>query len=256
LIALFSEIRLGEIIQMQVTDVKISDGIMYFDVTPLADIDAKDEESQELDAGEEKSLKTGSSRRGIPVHHTLLDIGFGDFLKFRRGSGTSRLMPEYEKAKDDGSWSKQFSKHFTRFRKSIGVTRRRVKFHSLRHNVEDALRNADVRQEVRDAIQGLLHGIIRAILSSRFVEVASRKSCQLFLHQPRKVTYRQSSVVEVVTWSVEGPVGIAVADIDKGAGTIIEHVRKALTDMGCRWLRGPVTHPYPLAARLTGRCRS
>jgi hypothetical protein len=31
-----------------------------------------------------------------------------------------------------------------------------VKFHSLRHNVEDALRNADVRQEVRDAIQG--HG--------------------------------------------------------------------------------------------------
>jgi hypothetical protein len=44
LIALFSEIRLGEIIQMQVTDVKISDGIMYFDVTPLADIDAKDGE--------------------------------------------------------------------------------------------------------------------------------------------------------------------------------------------------------------------
>jgi hypothetical protein len=36
------------------------------------------------------------------------------------------------------------------------VTRRGVKFHSLRHNVEDALRNADVRQEVRDAIQG--HG--------------------------------------------------------------------------------------------------
>ncbi len=31
-----------------------------------------------------------------------------------------------------------------------------MKFHSLRHNVEDALRNADVRKEVRDAIQG--HG--------------------------------------------------------------------------------------------------
>ena len=54
------------------------------------------------------------------------------------------------------SWSKQFSKHFKRFRESIDVTRRGVKFHSLRHNVEDALRNADVRKEVRDAIQG--HG--------------------------------------------------------------------------------------------------
>lgn len=31
-----------------------------------------------------------------------------------------------------------------------------VTFHSLRHNVENALRNADVRKEVRDAIQG--HG--------------------------------------------------------------------------------------------------
>lgn len=31
-----------------------------------------------------------------------------------------------------------------------------MKFHSLRHNVEDALRNADVRKEIRDAIQG--HG--------------------------------------------------------------------------------------------------
>jgi hypothetical protein len=31
-----------------------------------------------------------------------------------------------------------------------------VKFHNLRHNVEDALGNADVRKEVRDAIQG--HG--------------------------------------------------------------------------------------------------
>ena len=34
-----------------------------------------------------------------------------------------------------------------------GPARRGVKFHSLRHNVEDALRNADVRKEIRDAIQ-------------------------------------------------------------------------------------------------------
>ena len=57
---------------------------------------------------------------------------------------------------DDSSWSKRFSKYFKRFRSSIGVTRYGVKFHSLRHNVEDAFRNADVRKEMRDAIQG--HG--------------------------------------------------------------------------------------------------
>ncbi len=145
--------RLGEIIQMQVSDVRRLDGIEYFDVTPAA-IDPNDGEADEAD--EEKSLKTASSRRGIPVHETLFELGFGDFLKFRRASGERRLFPEYDKATDDSSWSKRFSKYFKRFRESIGVTRRGVKFHSLRHNVEDALRNADVRKEVRDAIQG--HG--------------------------------------------------------------------------------------------------
>ncbi len=105
--------------------------------------------------------KRSRSRRhragaAVPIHKTLLDLGFGEFLDLQRANGESRLFPEFGQAKDDGSWSKQFSKYFKRFRESIGVTRRGVKFHSLRHNVEDALRNADVRKEVRDAIQG--HG--------------------------------------------------------------------------------------------------
>ena len=49
--------------------------------------------------------------------------------------------------------SRNSSKYFKRFRESIGVTRRGVTFHSLRHNVEDVLRNVDVRKEVRDVIQ-------------------------------------------------------------------------------------------------------
>jgi integrase len=153
LVALFSGMRLGEIIQMQVVDLKRLEGVDYFDVTPVA-IDPSDDEADDTD--EEKSLKTAASRRGIPIHETLFALGFREFLEFRRASGDKRLFPEYDRAKDDSSWSKQFSKHFKRFRESIYVTRRGVKFHSLRHNVEDALRNADVRKEVRDAIQG--HG--------------------------------------------------------------------------------------------------
>lgn len=153
LIGLFSGMRLGEIIQLQVSDVKEKDGIHYFDVTPIG-IDPADEEA--IDADEEKSLKTSSSRRAIPIHKMLFDLGFEEFLEFRRTSGSTRLFPEFEKAKDDGSWSKQFSKYFKRFRESIGVKRSGVRFHSLRHNVEDTLRNAHVLKEVRDAIQG--HG--------------------------------------------------------------------------------------------------
>jgi hypothetical protein len=136
---------------MQLADVKTLEGIAYFDVTPLS---LDDEDDEGYDPTEEKSLKTASSRRGIPVHKTLLDLGFDDFIALQRAKEEARLFPEFGRAEDDGSWSKQFSKHFKRFRESVGVTRRGVKFHSLRHNVEDALRNADVRKEVRDAIQG------------------------------------------------------------------------------------------------------
>jgi len=153
LISLFSGMRLGEIIQLQVSDVKEKDGIRYFDVTSIG-VDTADEEA--VDADEEKSLKTSSSQRALPIHQKLFELGFEEFVEFRRASGSTRLFPDFEKAKDDGSWSKQFSKHFKRFRESIGVNRRGVRFHSLRHNVEDALRNAHVLKEVRDAIQG--HG--------------------------------------------------------------------------------------------------
>ena len=91
LLALFSGMRLGEIIQMQVADVKTVDGITYFDVTPFASIDVLDEEGEEIE--EEKSLKTGSSRRSIPVHQTLLDIGFGEFLEFRRELRNIAALP-------------------------------------------------------------------------------------------------------------------------------------------------------------------
>ena len=100
LIALYSGMRLGEIIQMQVSDVRCLDGIEYFDVTPAV-VDPSDDEAD--DAGEEKSLKTESSRRGIPIHETLFKLGFGEFLKFRRPSGARRLFPEYDRATDHSS---------------------------------------------------------------------------------------------------------------------------------------------------------
>ncbi len=148
LIGLYTGMRLGEIIQLQVADVKSTDGIQFFDVTPISDIEADDSEL--------KSLKTASSRRCIPIHNMLFDIGFGSFLEHRLNSGARRLFPDYVKAKDDGSWSKHFSKHFKRFKNSVGLKRTGVDFHSFRHNMEDALRNANVPKDVRDAIQG--HG--------------------------------------------------------------------------------------------------
>jgi integrase len=152
LIGLFTGMRLGEIIQLRTNDIRKVENIQYFDVTPC-DPDPSDAEAGNT-TDNQKSLKTAASQRSIPVHKTLLDIGFDEFVQFCRVKEDTRLFPEYTQSQDDGSWSKQYSKHFKRFRESIGVTRRGVKFHSLRHNMEDALRNSNIAVDIRNAIQG------------------------------------------------------------------------------------------------------
>lgn len=152
LIGLFSGMRLGEIIQLHVGDVREEHGIHIFDVTTLGSAD---------EGANAKTVKTSTSHRKVPVHHSLSDLGLLAFVERQRQRGCVRLFPDFEKSKDDQTWSKAFGKHFKRFRDSLTVkdkfeVREKVDFHSLRHNVEDALRNANVRKEVRDAIQG--HG--------------------------------------------------------------------------------------------------
>jgi integrase len=152
LIALFSGMRLGEIIQLHVADVREEHGIHIFDVTTLGSAD---------EGANAKSVKTSTSHRKVPVHLSLIDLGLLNFVERQSQRGYARLFPDFEKSKDDDTWSKAFGKHFKRFRDSLTVegefrVRDKVDFHSLRHNVEDALRNANVRKEVRDAVQG--HG--------------------------------------------------------------------------------------------------
>jgi integrase len=155
LIGLYTGMRLGEIIQLRVDDVKERDGIHYFDARVA--LDEEDDEGA-------KSLKNENSTRWIPLHTTLFDIGFGDFLAKRRTDSSVRLFPDFKQAKEDDSWSKTFSKWFGRYRRQLGVTRivggkDRVGFHSFRHCFEDEVRNLpDVKRDVRDALQGHSEG--------------------------------------------------------------------------------------------------
>ena len=155
LISLYSGLRLGEIIQMRVSDIKTdADGIRYFDISTLLEPD---------DGGDAKSLKTTTSERQVPVHPFLFKCGLQELIDKRISAGEDRLLMDYGPSNSDGSWSKNFSGWFNgQFRPHVGVERvvhgqNRVNFHSFRHNFEDVVRNLpDVKQEVRDALQG--HG--------------------------------------------------------------------------------------------------
>ena len=158
LIALYSGMRLGEIIQLRRCDVQQQEGIWHFDIVA---------------GGENMKLKTVSSRRKVPVHPELLSMGLLDFVQ----AGQGRLFddiamgPRFDEKSGKDSWVDRFSKHFARHLKSVGAKRRLNNFHSFRHNFEDACRNCGVAEDVRNALQGHgENGVSRAYGSGFYVK--------------------------------------------------------------------------------------
>ncbi|MES0158100.1 site-specific integrase [Mesorhizobium sp. M0018] len=140
LIALYSGMRMGEIIQLLISDTKTQDGIAYFDVS-------KDED---------KTLKSQSSVRRVPIHKVLIDLGLLDQAK-----GSGRLFPDIEKGKD-GYYSHNFSKWWGRFARQIGVRTKDTTFHSFRHNFKDALQAVETPEYVSKALMGHANNDVHA----------------------------------------------------------------------------------------------
>lgn len=141
LIALFTGARSGEIIQLNVGDIKCEGGIHYFRITDDGE-----------EGGEEQEVKTDSSIRQIPVHSQLLRLGFLDFVK-SMGEPSNRLFPDFPRAKD-GYYSTSYAPRFKRFLINIGAKTDKHSFHSFRHNFEDEAKNRRVPLEILNALQG------------------------------------------------------------------------------------------------------
>ena len=146
LIALFSGMRMNEICQLHASDIHRLDGVDCFFVT---------EGPPDSDNG--KRLKTAASERFIPIHPTLLNLGFMTFVLERRAAGAVRLFGELKKS-STGYYSDPFSKWFRRFLQRAGADRPKTCFHSFRHCYRDALREARIEHEVALALGGWSSG--------------------------------------------------------------------------------------------------
>ena len=138
LIALYTGARAGEIIQLRTEDVALQDEILRFELT---------------DEGEEQNLKTATSRRLIPVHPALKELGFNDFLERCRKRKQERLFPEMSKGKD-GYYSSSYSRQFRRLLEATGIKHSKISFHSFCHSFEDACRNSGIPTDIMNALQG------------------------------------------------------------------------------------------------------
>jgi integrase len=142
LLGLTTGARLEEIGQAMLADAKTNDAIMYIDIDDYAATDDED-----------KSIKTGPSRRLVPIHSNLIRLGFDRYLKALVAAGHTRLFPDLM-SNQFGKRTKEASRIANRIIDRYVSKDARLVFHSFRHGFKDLALEAGVLKRIVDQICG------------------------------------------------------------------------------------------------------
>lgn len=120
--------RMGEAAQLRKVDVRQDQGVWVFDFN---------EES------EQKTLKTDSSQRLVPIHPRLLELGLVDFVKDCEGEF---LFPERVRFTDKATRGNvdRLSKQLNRWLRQAGVSDKRKTFQSFRGTMATRLKDLGI----------------------------------------------------------------------------------------------------------------
>jgi integrase len=103
----------------------------------IIDVNEKGVDSE----GFEKTLKNKNATRLVPVHKTLIDLGFIEFWKHVSDNNCVRLFPELTKTEKVGKFGKQPGKQFSDVINSAlskdNCSYEHKSFHSLRHTFDN-----------------------------------------------------------------------------------------------------------------------
>lgn len=139
MIGLYTGARLNEIAQIMLDDIKQEDGIWYFDMN---------------DDGDNKKLKTEASRRYVPIHNALLDLGIIAYRDKLKRQGKARLLHELTYCKKNG-YGKKLGHFFNQvFLPKLGMKKPEIVFHCFRHTAITRLLQAGEELPVVQSIVG------------------------------------------------------------------------------------------------------
>lgn len=139
LIALYTGARLNEIAQIHLSDIRSNDGIWCFDLN---------------DNDESKTLKTAASRRLVPIHSRLIELGILQYVQTLRAAGETKLFPSFEFCPKNG-WGRSLGRWFNnQFLVKLGIKAKGLSFHTFRHTVVTQLLRTGVNLEVVQTIVG------------------------------------------------------------------------------------------------------
>ena len=138
MLLLFECCRREEAAQLYLKDLGEVDGIPFIQIT--------DEEK-------DQSLKNEGSKRRVPIHSSLIQLGFMQYVDSIKKSGHTRLFPQL-KSKGNNGYGDPVGKWFGRLVSSLGLTDPRLVIHSLRHGGITKLHSAGVPVNIAETLTG------------------------------------------------------------------------------------------------------
>lgn len=150
-LAYYTGARMGELVQLHLSDFHLTGSAPFFEVTEVNGGKAGSDNA--------KHVKSAAGVRKVPIHPDVIELGFSEFVSARRKhrKPSDRLFFRIAFG-SDGQASTVFSKWFARFLDKANLGDPKLVFHSFRHNAEDAFRDALQLQYVIDRIIGHTDG--------------------------------------------------------------------------------------------------
>ncbi len=129
-IALTTGMRIGEICQLRLCDIRNQDEIDYISINVDGD----------------KTLKTLQSVRDIPINKILKQAGFLEYISSIRKTHKDEdwIFPYYKRGENRSG--DPISKRFNRLLIRLQIKSKKLTFHSTRHNYRDFVRESDLNQ--------------------------------------------------------------------------------------------------------------
>lgn len=149
ILGFYTGARLGELIQLHLSDVEVEGGTPHLRIT----------EESSSDIALPKSVKSLAGVRSVPLHPDVMELGFADFVRrvSKDKRANNRLFWQVSYGAD-GQASTVFSKWFRRLTQKAGLADPGLVFHSFRHLAEDTFKNASLPQYVTDRVLGHASG--------------------------------------------------------------------------------------------------
>lgn len=132
LLGLFTGARLNELCQLMATDILEVEDIWCINIT---------------DTGDRQRLKNANSRRYIPIHSKLIELGF---VKYAKSRGKQRLFSDLNYTEKAG-FGAYPSKWFARYRNNLSLT---ASFHGLRKTFSNELKQLGIPEDKAAELTG------------------------------------------------------------------------------------------------------